>query len=140
MRCYLSFLAGIFAYGIMKGSAQLPLPGSIPIVGIYKQLYDLCENAGPQAYVGVLYGNDSYYMTFNYTDCYPYRIDNEQAKEAVFCRAATCFSHPTLDCEGGAVPPVGVPVPPGTVLPNVADFVEFLGDSASCITDELSDL
>ena len=48
MRYFLPFLAGIFAHGAVEGIAQLLPPGTIPIVGIYKQLYDLCEDAGPQ--------------------------------------------------------------------------------------------
>lgn len=55
------------------------------------------------------------------------------------------FSHLILiefrrnpDCSGGAVPPVPVPIVAGTILPNVVDFVQLLGQGATCQRNGLS--
>ncbi|KAF5314930.1 hypothetical protein D9619_007573 [Psilocybe cf. subviscida] len=78
---------------------------------------------------------------FHYGQCYPYSYpDHGLAQVAVFCRAVTCNNNPNPDCTGGAVPPVPVPLPPLTVLPNVADWVQLLGQGAMCYENGLSGL
>lgn len=41
------------------------------------------------------------------------------------------------NCTGGAVPPVPVPVPAGLTLVNVADFVQIIGQGATCSGNQL---
>ncbi|KAF8158090.1 hypothetical protein B0H34DRAFT_440909 [Crassisporium funariophilum] len=83
-------------------------------------------------YVGVLYeGNIS--TTFEYGECYPYQLpDRKLAQMAVFCKSVTCNNNPNPDCSGGAVPPIPVPVPALTTLINAADFVQIIGQGATC--------
>ncbi|KIM38348.1 hypothetical protein M413DRAFT_447838 [Hebeloma cylindrosporum] len=116
------------------------LPGDTIPLGIlpeYLKLLKLCKDAGDNAYVGVLYqgGNE---VTFNFNTCYPYSIDGKLAEMAVFCKAATCYSNPNPDCSGGAVPPVPVPVVAGLTLINALDWVQFLGQGATCQRNGLS--
>ncbi|TFK32213.1 hypothetical protein BDQ12DRAFT_728870 [Crucibulum laeve] len=112
-------------------------PGGLPISD-YLYLLHLCENGGPNAYVGVRYQGINNYRTFNFGECYPYKIDENLAEQAVFCKTVTCYNNPNPDCTGGAVPPVPVPVPVGTTLLNAADFVQLIGQGATCQSDGLS--
>ncbi|MCJ1359237.1 MAG: hypothetical protein MMC33_009237 [Icmadophila ericetorum] len=110
----------------------LPLPQSTPAP--FSALEAACETVGPETYVVVQYENTPNFITYNFDTCYPYAINNgaNLAMQALFCRSVTCENNPNPDCSGGAVPPVPVPLPAGTYLPNVADFVQLLGEGATC--------
>ncbi|KAF8993281.1 hypothetical protein BDQ17DRAFT_1331771 [Cyathus striatus] len=116
--------------------ADVLLPGfpTIPLKLIpeYVKLYNMCQDSNINGtYVAVRYG-DNDYTTFKYNQCYPYAIDGNEAEMAVFCKSVTCYSNPNPDCTGGAVPPVPVPLVAKLFLVNVADFVQLLGQGATC--------
>ncbi|KAF9531284.1 hypothetical protein CPB83DRAFT_849693 [Crepidotus variabilis] len=113
-------------------SALPVLSLNVPILSEYADLLQRCEEGGANAYVGVHYQGDTGYQTFNYGQCYPYQIGKDLAKMAVFCKSVTCYSNPDPDCTGGATPPVGVPLPKYATLINAADFVQLLGQGATC--------
>jgi len=109
-------------------------------------------------YVAVYYQDSTVPTLFEYGKCYPYEINEKLAQFAVFCRPATCYDNPYVsfilnlhfldsllyyrnpDCTGGAVPPVGIPIPAGLPLPNVADWVQLLGQGATCWRNRLPGL
>ncbi|KAF4612554.1 hypothetical protein D9613_012730 [Agrocybe pediades] len=112
---------------------------SVPTEEITK-LRELCEAGGDSTYVGVRYQGD-FYTTYAFNQCYPYSLpDGRLAELAVFCKSATCENNPKPDCTGGAVPPVPVPVVAGLVLANAADFVQYIGQGATCQSNGLSGL
>ncbi|PPQ71632.1 hypothetical protein CVT26_010593 [Gymnopilus dilepis] len=107
-------------------------PQGVPVLSEYTRLWNVCEAGEPNSYVGVQYA-DGFVTTFNYGECYPYELPvHGVAAMAVFCKSVTCESNPNPDCTGGAVPPVPVPVPAALTLINVADFVQLLGQGATC--------
>ncbi|TFK70377.1 hypothetical protein BDN72DRAFT_839087 [Pluteus cervinus] len=105
--------------------------GIVPVLSQYAELFELCEAGGPNSYVGVLY-ESGFTTTFDYGECYPYEIDDDIAEMAVFCKSVTCENNPNPDCTGGAIPPVPVPVPAGVTLINALDFVQIIGQGATC--------
>jgi len=107
------------------------------VITDYLELYDLCESGGPDVYVGVRY-EGPVYKTFSYNQCYPYEVDGHLAQMAVFCKSVTCYNNPNPDCTGGAVPPVPVPIVAGLTLVNVEDWVQLLGQGATCQHNGLS--
>ncbi|KAF8878898.1 hypothetical protein CPB84DRAFT_1828519 [Gymnopilus junonius] len=111
--------------------------GDIPVLSEYAELFSFCEAGGPDAYVGVQYA-DGFLTTFAYGQCYPYSVpDHGLAAMAVFCKSVTCENNPNPDCTGGAVPPVPVPIVAGLTLINAADFVQILGQGATCQPNDL---
>lgn len=125
MRFSLSILSILSAAGLASSSG-------IPVVGELAKLAKLCLDGGPNVYVGVLYDRGTT-VTYSFDQCYPYTLsDGELAEMAFFCQSVTCYSNPYLDCEGGSDLPTGVPVPAGTTLVNAADFVQLLGQGATC--------
>ncbi|KAK7438916.1 hypothetical protein VKT23_017843 [Stygiomarasmius scandens] len=115
---------------------------AIPLVGDliaeYEKLNDACKNGGPSVYVGVHYEGIEEPITFEYDECYPYKIDGHFAKQAVFCRVAYCFdtiSESEGECGGLSLPPVTVPVGPPETLVNVGHFANAVGDGAICYKD-----
>ncbi|CAA7266134.1 unnamed protein product [Cyclocybe aegerita] len=115
---------------LAAASAVFGAPQNIDPIEYFKLLY-LCEDGGPNTYVAVRYQGNQY-TTFEYNQCYPYEISGNLAEMAVFCKSATCYNNPDPDCTGGAVPPVPVPVPALTTLVNAADWVQLLGQGATC--------
>jgi len=109
----------------------------VPVLTEYDILYQLCEAGGDDVYVGVLYEGGQT-TTFSFDECYPYELGGEDAEMAVFCKSVTCYSNPNPDCTGGAVPPVPVPLLAGLTLINAADWVQLLGQGATCQKNGLS--
>ncbi|KAF8184236.1 hypothetical protein BJ912DRAFT_1144658 [Pholiota molesta] len=130
------FASVAYAIGASRAITLPILPG-VPVEGTYAELYNLCESKGSQSYVGVLYA-DGTKKTFNFGECYPYAYGPVLAQQAVFCKGATCENNPNPDCTGGAIPPVPVVVPPLTTLINAADFVQLIGQGATCQPNILS--
>jgi len=103
----------------------------------YVKLLNLCKNGGSNSYVGVEY-ESGFTTTYDYNQCYPYSINNgDLAQMAVFCKSVTCYSNPNPNCTGGAVPPVPVPIAAGLTLVNAADWVQLLGQGATCQPNKL---
>ncbi|KAF8590388.1 hypothetical protein K439DRAFT_1627897 [Ramaria rubella] len=82
-------------------------------------------------YVWVRYSDNSQHF-FKFNECYPYQIGNAIAQEAVWYASTICVQYEGPNCTGDTFPPLGVPVPGGTVLANVADFVQIIGQGALC--------
>ncbi|MCJ1249530.1 hypothetical protein MMC30_006756 [Trapelia coarctata] len=111
-----------------------PLASALPqleVITRYETLSAYCKAAGPDAYVGVLY-EGGLITSYNYNECYPYSIEDKVAVQAVFCKSVKCFSNPNTNCTGGSVPRIGVVIPAGTTLVNVANFVKLTGEGATC--------
>ncbi|KJA13917.1 hypothetical protein HYPSUDRAFT_470652 [Hypholoma sublateritium FD-334 SS-4] len=99
----------------------------------YENLLRHCLNAQDNStYVSVQYAGLTDIVDYVYGECYPYQLGADLAQKAVFCRSVTCYSNPNPNCTGGAVPPIPVPVPAGLTLVNVADFVQYIGQGATC--------
>ena len=108
MKFFVSLLSilGPAVVGVMGASVR-----DIPVLSDYDKLFQLCEGGGENSvssshtilpltylyisqYVGVRYQNNKY-VTYNFGDCYPYRLLNGNLAEmAVFCKAATCYNNP----------------------------------------------
>lgn len=101
----------------------------------------------PGKFVDVQHAGTTSFVTFDFSQCHPYQIDENLAQVVLFCKTATCYDNPFIislfvelmglvvrnpDCSGGAVPPVPVPLLKWTILPNVAHFVQLLGQGATC--------
>ncbi|KAI9056073.1 hypothetical protein LZ554_001002 [Drepanopeziza brunnea f. sp. 'monogermtubi'] len=126
-------IATVLGILITSCHAQVKLLATIAELAAY------CSTVGPNTYVAVRYENTSNIVTYDFNECYPYELPTgELAQVAVFCKTTTCTNNPNPDCSGGAVPPVPVPIPAGTVLPNVVDFVQLLGQGATCQRNGLS--
>ncbi|KAF9034316.1 hypothetical protein BJ165DRAFT_1534136 [Panaeolus papilionaceus] len=102
-------------------------------------MLSLCQGGGNETYIAVKY-TDNIYRTYKYGECYTFDIDGGIAALALFRKPATCFLHPNPDCSGGVVPPVSIPIPAVAPLffANAADFIEFVGKSATCQKNVLS--
>ncbi|CZS96666.1 uncharacterized protein RCO7_04776 [Rhynchosporium graminicola] len=103
------------------------------------ELAEYCRTVSPNTYVAVYYQNIATPITYDFGQCYPYQLaSGALAEVAVFCKTTTCYGNPNPDCTGGAVPPVPVPLVAGTPLPNLLDFVQLLGQGATCQRNGLS--
>lgn len=139
MKFFVSLLS-ILSPAVVGVMGALIGPLNIPpdALSEYFKLFKLCEDAGANSYVGVLYQNDQY-VTYKFGQCYPYQLSNGNlAKMAVFCKSSTCNNNPNPDCTGGAVPPAPIIVPEGLTLINAADFVQYIGQGATCQSNALS--
>jgi len=128
----LTFLAA-FAASAPNALPALPTAIPIPLLPEYITLNKLCLDAGPNAYVGVLYqGNVQ--VTYDYGECYPYKLpDDEAAQMAVFCKTVSCVAYADGNCTGTVFPPVAaVEVPAGTTLVNPDNVVGVTGKGAIC--------
>ncbi|KAF8993282.1 hypothetical protein BDQ17DRAFT_1253045 [Cyathus striatus] len=117
---------------LLLGFPTIPLE----LVPEYVKLYNMCQDSVDGTYVAVRYG-DNNYTTFKYNQCYQYVIDGNKAEMAVFCKSVTCYNNPNPDCTGGAIPPIPFPFPEKLVLVNTADFVQLLGQGATCQQNSL---
>lgn len=88
---------------------------------------------GPDTYVKVLF-SDGEVIYYNFGECYPYQLDNGRGATAEFAQwyqNTDCQSYEKFDCSGEKIN--DLPVPGGTPLVNVADFVQLIGgNSANC--------
>ncbi|KAL2069561.1 hypothetical protein VTL71DRAFT_14240 [Oculimacula yallundae] len=122
-----------FQYAVATMIGIINLGGATPILTQIGQLKEVCKTVGPNTYVAVYYQGVTTPVTYDFNQCYPYQLaSGALAEVAVFCKWATCYNNPNPDCSGGAVPPLPVPLPAGTVLPNLLDFVRLLGQGATC--------
>jgi len=134
MKGLITFFTALLAAGVSTVTADTPPIPNLPpsLIPLYHDLYDRCEAAGKNSYVGVFYAGNTGYKTFNHGECYSYEVNGDLAQMAVFCKSVTCVDNPNPDCTGGATPPVGVPVPQFLTLINAADWVQLLGQGATC--------
>ncbi|KAH7397766.1 hypothetical protein BKA64DRAFT_47275 [Cadophora sp. MPI-SDFR-AT-0126] len=123
-----------FALSIATASVLLgQCNATLDLLATIAELQAYCQTVGPNTYVAVRYEDVASPVTYDFNECYPYELaGGELAQVAVFCKSATCYNNPNPDCTGGAVPPVPVPILAGIILPNVADFVQLLGQGATC--------
>ncbi|KDQ50682.1 hypothetical protein JAAARDRAFT_211597 [Jaapia argillacea MUCL 33604] len=121
----------------LLSTAYLVSSAGVPVVTEYATLYSACEAGGSNVYVAVQYANTPKIALYSYDECYPYEVNGNLAEMAVFCKSVTCENNPNPDCTGGAVPPVPVPIPAGLTLVNAADFVQLLGQGATCQENKL---
>ncbi|PQE30427.1 hypothetical protein CJF32_00009277 [Rutstroemia sp. NJR-2017a WRK4] len=77
--------------------AYLPIAITAFTIPTYHELNDICKAAGPNAYVAVKHANDVV-KTYNYGECYPYRVDNSPSYLAVYCKNAYCSNCKGDDC------------------------------------------
>ncbi|KAG4440492.1 hypothetical protein IFR05_004027 [Cadophora sp. M221] len=128
--------------GVYAMYAMYSLTASFALMGLSNAILDLLAAiAELKIYcttIGLKYEGISLPVSFDFGECYPYELLAGLAQVAVFCKAATCYNNPNPDCTGGAVPPLPVPIVAGTILPNVADFVQLLGQGATCQRNGLS--
>ena len=93
--------------------AGLAMSTGIPVISEYKTLDDLCKKGGSNVvstlfsasrgilifiycsskYVGVVYKGGQT-TTYSFGQCYPYTLNGNIAKMAVFCKSVTCYSNP----------------------------------------------
>ncbi|EDR00327.1 uncharacterized protein LACBIDRAFT_334268 [Laccaria bicolor S238N-H82] len=95
MKFFVSLLS-ILSPAVVGVMGALIGPLNIPpdALSEYFKLFKLCEDAGANSYVGVLYQNDQY-VTYKFGQCYPYQLSNGNlAKMAVFCKSSTCNNNP----------------------------------------------
>jgi len=128
-------LSLFFAFAAILEAASI---SSTPFGAIseYVKLYKLCEDASSQTCVAARYGDD-YYKTFEYGACFSTEVEGKRLQTSVFCKSATCYDNPNLNCTGGAALPVPVPVLEYTYFANLADVTELLDHGAICQPNEL---
>ncbi|KAF5870617.1 uncharacterized protein Bfra_010006 [Botrytis fragariae] len=102
---------------------------SSSVIPSYTVLNDYCQNAGPDAYVGVQYDN-GVITSYKYGQCYPYVVNGSTALAAVFCKSVICTNCSGDNCTD---PNIVLTVPRSLVLVNPAGVVTtVLGKGAIC--------
>ncbi|KAI9650589.1 hypothetical protein NHQ30_000607 [Ciborinia camelliae] len=111
------------------------IPTSTPVIPSYTTLNNYCQNAGPNAYVGVQYA-DGVITSYNYGDCYPYTLNGSPALAAVFCKSVICSNCAGENCTNANLELL---VPRSVALVNPWGVVTtILGKGAICEKSLLS--
>ncbi|KAF7861793.1 hypothetical protein EAF04_007676 [Stromatinia cepivora] len=121
--------------GLIFPTTAIPITLSSSVTPSYAVLNSYCENAGPNAYVGVEYAN-GVITSYNYGQCYPYTVNGSAALAAVFCESVICSNCAGDNCTD---PNLTLTVPRSVALVNPWGLLTtILGKGAICKEPPLS--